>query len=483
MSKDSVILGIVLGAMVFLTVLVFVVDGVVPDAPTLDYPKNESELQDFDMFLIVKVNDDDDDWLNITFYNVTALADTWQPDTAISGGLGDVGIYSSPTVFQNDSTWYLISGEYGGGFYGYNWTGSTWQADTTIASGLGDVGAQSAPAVFHKDSTWYLISGESEGVFYGYNWTGSTWQADTTISSGLGDVGGYSSPAAFQKDGTWYLISGENDGNFNGYNWTGTTWQSDTAISSGLGDVGTYSSPAVFQKDSTWYLISGGVNGVFFGYNWTGATWQSDTAISSGLGDVGAQSAPAVFQKDSIWYLISGENDGVFYGHAHVLFSKELISWNDVNGSGKAACVWKDLEYGNTYEWYANASDASDTTQSNTFTFSLVAATPSEKWADSYIEPEEGLGWASIENSTQILEMTLQPYLITMGAWFYAIFVFAMVGLIYIKSQKVFLPSVILLLSGITMASILPGEIYGAAMAMIALGFTGVVYVAFHRRL
>jgi len=234
MSKAGVILGIALAATIFLMALVLVVDGAVPDAPTLNYPKNESELQDLDVFLIVKVNDDDDDWLNITFHNAS-----------------------------NDA----------------------------------------------------------------------------------------------------------------------------------------------------------------------------------------------------------------------------LISWNEVNGSGKAACVWKDLEYGNSYDWYANASDALNTTQSNTFNFSLAAPTKSEKWSDVYIEPEEGLGWTGIENTTQILVMTLKPYLGAMDAWFYAIFVFAMVGLIYIKSQKVFLPSVILLLSGITMQAILPGEIFGATVAMIALGFTGVVYVAFHRRL
>lgn len=233
-SKDSVILGIVLVAIIFLTGLVFVVDAAVPDVPTLNHPKNESELQDLSVYLIVKVNDDDNDWLNITFYNAS--------------------------------------------------------------------------------------------------------------------------------------------------------------------------------------------NGA-------------------------------------------------------------LISWNEVNGSGKAACVWKDLEHGNSYDWYANASDAINTTQSNTFNFSLVAATPSEEWSDLYIEPETGIGWTSIENTTQILEMSIKPYLIAMGAWFYAIFVFATVGLIYIKSQKVFLPSVILLLSGITMQAILPGEIFGACIAMISLGLTGIVYIAFHKRL
>lgn len=160
-----------------------------------------------------------------------------------------------------------------------------------------------------------------------------------------------------------------------------------------------------------------------------------------------------------------------------------LIGWNLVNGSGMAACVWSDLSYGNTYEWYANASDSTDTTQSNAFNFSLAAATPSSQWVDTYIEPSSGFGWSSITNTTQVLEMIINPYTLAMGSWFYAIFTFVMVGLIYIKSQTVFLPSVVLLLCGVTMISILPGEIYGAAIAMIALGFTGIVYMVFHDRL
>ena len=251
---------------------------------------------------------------NIAFAG-TALAATWQSDTAIASGLGDVGGYSSPAAFQKDGIWYLISGGGNGVFFGYNWTGATWQSDTAISGGLGDVGTHSKPTVFQKDSIWYLISGEHDGVFFGYNWTGSTWQADTTISSGLGDVGVYSSPVVFLNDSIWYLISGEDIGVFTGYNWTGTTWQADTAISSGLGDVGGYSSPAAFQKDGIWYLISGEHDGVFFGYNWTGSTWQADTTIASGLGDVGTRSKSAVFQKDGIWYLISGEYDGGFNGY------------------------------------------------------------------------------------------------------------------------------------------------------------------------
>jgi len=138
---------------------------------------------------------------------------------------------------------------------------------------------------------------------------------------------------------------------------------------------------------------------------------------------------------------------------------------------------------GKTYKWYANASDSSNTTQSDIFNFSIAQPSKSSKWDEVYINPEEGLGWGKIENTTNILQMIVKPFLLSMGSWFYAIFILAMVGLIYIKTQNVFLPSLILLLSGLAMASLMPREIYGVTLAFIALGFTGIIYAAFKRRL
>jgi len=163
--------------------------------------------------------------------------------------------------------------------------------------------------------------------------------------------------------------------------------------------------------------------------------------------------------------------------------SGEIIGWNEVNGSGKVACVWKNLDVGGTYKWYANASDGSNITQSDIFNFSVAQPSKSSRWDEIYINPEEGLGWGKIENTTNILQMIVKPFIVGMGSWFYAIFILAMVGLIYIKTQNVFLPSLILLLSGLAMASLMPREIYGVTLAFIALGFTGIIYAAFKRRL
>jgi hypothetical protein len=210
-------------------------------------------------------------------------------------------------------TWYLISGNWGGTFTGFNWTGTIWQSDPAIVSGLVGVGSWSTPTVFEMGGIWYLISGNWDGIFTGFRWTGTGWVPHTAIVSGLVDVGMGSKPTVFEMDGIWYLISGNWDGIFTGFRWTGTTWQSDTAIVSGLWDVGWNSAPTVFKMGGTWYLISGNHAGTFTGFKWTPAGWVSDP-IASGLVGVGSDSTPTVFEMGGIWYLISGNEAGFFIG-------------------------------------------------------------------------------------------------------------------------------------------------------------------------
>ncbi len=76
-----------------------------------------------------------------------------------------------------------------GVFNGFYYNGTDWVSDSSIVSGLGDVGSQSAPTVYQKDSTWYLISGEDAGVFNGFHWnaldnTATIITANSTLSDG-----------------------------------------------------------------------------------------------------------------------------------------------------------------------------------------------------------------------------------------------------------------------------------------------------------
>ena len=254
----------------------------------------------------------------------TPTPDYWVSDSSVVSGLGFAGgSCSTPTVFNKEGTWYHITGNLEGTFRGWKWTGLTWESDSTMISGLGDIGYYSAPTVFNKDGTWYLISGRDYGSFFGFQWTGSMWESDSDIVSGLPGDCWNTKPEVFNKDGTWYLIFGEDGGAFYGYKWTGSAWESDDAIVSGLGDSGCYSAPTVFNKEGLWHLITGSRDGVFYGFKWTGSAWQKDDAIVSGLGNFGDFShlKPDVFYKDGTWNLISGLKSGYFYGFRWQLLS------------------------------------------------------------------------------------------------------------------------------------------------------------------
>jgi hypothetical protein len=194
---------------------------------------------------------------------VPALASaTFSPPDPINLA-NTTGEFGANCTWQAGSEWYLIAGVANGSFYGFNQAGSTWQSDSTITSGLGNIGTNSAPTVFQKDGTWYLISGVANGSFYGFNQAGSAWQSDSTITSGLGDIGVNSAPTVFQKDGTWYLIAGVANGSFYGFNQAGSTWQSDSTITSGLGDIGVNSAPTVFNPSNATDSYNVSINGVW----------------------------------------------------------------------------------------------------------------------------------------------------------------------------------------------------------------------------
>ena len=96
----------------------------------------------------------------------------WQKYAGIVSGLGDVDYLSKPTVFNKDGTWYLIAGgtDRGSGlFYGYIWTGRKWEPDPAVVSGLVYVSSCASPTVFNMDGAWHLISGEVYGRFYGFS--------------------------------------------------------------------------------------------------------------------------------------------------------------------------------------------------------------------------------------------------------------------------------------------------------------------------
>jgi len=169
-----------------------------------------------DWYLIV--GDHDENWHGFKLNGAN-----WETNNSIVLGLTtNMDMKTYPTVFQKDGTWYLISGGLNGNFYGYAWNGTQWLSNSTIVSGLPSNldGGYTTPTVFQKDSSWYLIAGADSGNFYGYAWNGAGWSVNLTINASLPDIGESSRLSVFYKDSDWYLISGDIGGNFYGFVYT-----------------------------------------------------------------------------------------------------------------------------------------------------------------------------------------------------------------------------------------------------------------------
>jgi len=224
---------------------------------------------------------------------------------------------SNPVVFYKDSSWYIITGEDSGVFFGYVWNGLRWVSNSTIVSGLTDIGERATPTVYYKDSSWNLISGAQNGNFYGFTWNGNQWVSNSTLVSSLPNVGasGNSVPFVFYKDSSWYMIAANYTGKLYGFTWNGNQWVSNSTIILGLPYMELQIKPYAFYKDSSWYIISGNWTGNFNSFAWNGTQWEPNLTINAGLVTPGGySSAPSVFHKDNKWYVISGNTWGAFYG-------------------------------------------------------------------------------------------------------------------------------------------------------------------------
>jgi len=203
----------------------------------------------------------------------------WLPNSTINASLPNLQYHIKPYVFYKDSSWYLISGNYyldangwpNGKFYGFVWdnVGSHWHSNSTINASLPNDIPSASPSVFQKDGKWYLISGSYYGTFFGFVWNGTNWVADLAITNSLPDIGFMSTPSIFYKDSNWYLISGSSSGLFFGFIWNGTQWKTDLIINASLLSIGESSAPSVFSMSlNNWYLISGSSGGGFYGYKY-----------------------------------------------------------------------------------------------------------------------------------------------------------------------------------------------------------------------
>jgi len=155
---------------------------------------------------------------------------------ALCGGaaseLNDIGVL--------DGGWYLISGEYDGGLYGYMWDGTTWQSCNDITIGIAGGSGQwtSSPDVLEIDGELYIVYARTidsvSSTKYGFRWNGTTWVSNSTIINGLATVAASSTPTFFNISGQWNSLIGGVGGSTNGYSWTGSGWNQNNNIRRGL---------------------------------------------------------------------------------------------------------------------------------------------------------------------------------------------------------------------------------------------------------
>ena len=252
-----------------------------------------------------------------TIYGYNWNGSSWIVDNVIASGLTGFSTSNSKKaiVFEIGGVWHTIVSITGSPpFYGYDWTGSAWQSNSTIISGL-PTSYKFFPAstVFEINSTWYLIFEDITGTIYGYNWTGTTWQTDNAILSGYPSAIISATPYVFQKDGIHYLMVGDSAGAIHGHNWTGSAWQVDSTISGGLGSTGNSARVlSVFEIDEpilnvvdsynvsvndVWY---NGTTNTFYNDTYSPHEWQNITVYAYNSTDNGALSENSISQNTQL---------------------------------------------------------------------------------------------------------------------------------------------------------------------------------------
>lgn len=144
-------------------------------------------------------------------WGTTSWVTSNTPKTGLSAAT-----FGRPCIFNYAGDIYMIHGRSTGVFVGYKWDTqySYWASNSSIISGLGDIGAYSTPTVFMLGSTMCLITGKSTDGMLAYTWGGSSWTQDTDLDDGLtfGDGQSYAAPNVFEANDEVYLLAISNGG-------------------------------------------------------------------------------------------------------------------------------------------------------------------------------------------------------------------------------------------------------------------------------
>jgi len=438
---------------------------------------------------------------------------------------------SSPVAGTAQDTWYCISGNNGGTFNGYNWTGTTWQADTTISGGLGDVGGGSSPTVFIENAPRPpAIPPAPTNLHY----TTGNFYVRHTWNAGSGNV---TDSYNVSVNNVWHNATGDTYYN-DTYSAHGTQTivvyafnnsQGGTTSLTGLQGSATIPNNAVTIQDTEDIWVMAGNTG-HVDINSTDADGDPPTYTCSRM-DMFANFNPATgvgswdVSCDGVYQVTFGVSDGHGSHDSDVMVItcaayRINYTWNSVDGAGDDYVV---AEYAANVQYIAHTTlpttdwvwkvDGStiQTGMNDSFNCSFDScgrhcvtvdvieqsgATDAYEWivvvhrerasetVETFTDHSEDL-FASIDGEPSFEDFckTLAvPYTGAMGSIFY-IFVFGMPMLmLYIRQDSMSAPITVVILFGSVILYMLPAQWHAIGGALMVLGLLGALFRIFKER-
>ena len=297
--------------------------------------------------------------------NGTAQNPSWQQNTALFGGVLDVGGASNPVFydFDGDGDYDLISGSQMGEIKFYRNTGTAyapaWQADNSYFASIdhsiysavtvGDVDADGLPDV--------IVGDLNGGLFFHHN-TGTGLIEQTGVLPDV-SVGGWSCPRLIDMDfdGDLDLVVGNEAGNLFYYQNNGTPtsplWELITGFF-GTIDTGSNCVPAFadLDEDSDLDMVTGNLFGEVQCFLRDRQLWVENTVLFSGIEtDQNATPALVDLEHDGDFDLVLGDYDGTFKFYRNLKYSGEVLN-PPQNPSfvinGEVTVMWEEPLTGST---------------------------------------------------------------------------------------------------------------------------------------
>ncbi|MDD4310009.1 MAG: FG-GAP-like repeat-containing protein, partial [Candidatus Cloacimonetes bacterium] len=315
----------------------------------------------------------------------TATSPVWQQNTALFGGVLDVGGASSPVFydFDNDGDLDLISGSQMGNIKYFENTGTiyspAWVENSAYFSSI-DHSIYAAVAIgdINGDNLPDAIIGDLSGNLYFHRNTGLGFAEEAGVLPVI-SLGGWSVPRLFDADadGDLDLATGCEAGTLRFYRNQGSaTIPSYSEVTGFFGtiDVGTNCSPtfADIDADGDWDFLAGDLPGDLNCYLKQGFSWVENTALFSGIStDQNAAPALVDLDHDGDLDLVMGDYDGTFKYYRNLMYSGATLNppLNLVAEiSDQAQISWNEPEAGSTspfvhYRVYLNGAFVASTSE------------------------------------------------------------------------------------------------------------------------